>query len=133
MLAPEVFITCAVTGSADSVRKNSNVPVTPAQIAASMAQFETWDAINTGDPEGRTAVNQQLAREAGKHLVFVRYWTQHTVNEWVHNAADIDASRGVWARDLGPAEDEKLMKYYPDRVAWLLEADARPQRLRRMR
>ena len=29
MLAPEVFITCAVTGSADSVRKNPNVPVTP--------------------------------------------------------------------------------------------------------
>jgi 3-dehydrocarnitine:acetyl-CoA trimethylamine transferase len=35
MLAAEVFITCAVTGSADSVRKNPNVPVTPAQIAAS--------------------------------------------------------------------------------------------------
>src|SRR6267154_734606 len=35
MLAPEVFITCAVTGSADSVRKNPNVPVTPAQIAES--------------------------------------------------------------------------------------------------
>src|ERR1700721_2342906 len=35
MLAPDVFITCAVTGSADSVRKNPNVPGTPAQIAAS--------------------------------------------------------------------------------------------------
>jgi uncharacterized protein (DUF849 family) len=35
MLAPEAFITCAVTGSADSVRKNPNVPVTPAEIAAS--------------------------------------------------------------------------------------------------
>src|SRR6202051_5083449 len=35
MLAREVFIPCAVTGSADSVRKNPNVPVTPAQIAAS--------------------------------------------------------------------------------------------------
>lgn len=35
MLSPEAFITCAVTGSADSVRKNPNVPVTPAEIAAS--------------------------------------------------------------------------------------------------
>ena len=35
MLASEVFITCAVTGSADSVAKNPHVPVTPAQIAAS--------------------------------------------------------------------------------------------------
>ena len=98
-----------------------------------MAQYETWDTINTGDPEGRIAVNQQLAREPGRHLVFVRYWPQHTVNEWVHNAADIDGARVVWARDLGADENEKLMKYYPDRVAWLLEADARPPRLRRMR
>ncbi|HEX2792065.1 MAG TPA: 3-keto-5-aminohexanoate cleavage protein [Steroidobacteraceae bacterium] len=35
MMASEVFITCAVTGSADSVGKNPNVPVTPAQIAQS--------------------------------------------------------------------------------------------------
>jgi uncharacterized protein (DUF849 family) len=35
VLAPEAFITCAVTGSADSARKNPNVPVTPADIAAS--------------------------------------------------------------------------------------------------
>ena len=30
----EVFITCAVTGSADTVAKSDKVPVTPAQIAA---------------------------------------------------------------------------------------------------
>ncbi len=35
MLAREAFITCAVTGSADSARKNPNVPVTPAEIAKS--------------------------------------------------------------------------------------------------
>jgi uncharacterized protein (DUF849 family) len=35
MLASEAFITCAVTGSADSVRKNPHVPVTPEQIASS--------------------------------------------------------------------------------------------------
>lgn len=35
MIASEVFITCAVTGSADSAGKNRNVPVTPAEIAAS--------------------------------------------------------------------------------------------------
>src|SRR5271154_4157446 len=35
MLATEAFITCAVTGSADSVGKSPLVPVTPAQIAAS--------------------------------------------------------------------------------------------------
>jgi uncharacterized protein (DUF849 family) len=34
VLANAVFITCAITGSGDSVRKNPNVPVTPEQIAA---------------------------------------------------------------------------------------------------
>jgi uncharacterized protein (DUF849 family) len=34
MSASAVFITCAVTGSGDSVRKSPHVPVTPAQIAA---------------------------------------------------------------------------------------------------
>ena len=51
--------------------------------------------------------------------------------EWVHNLADIDGSRVVWARDLGPAKNEKLQRYYPDRTEWLLEPDAKPPRLSR--
>ncbi len=35
MLTNAVFITCAVTGSGDSVKKSPHVPVTPKQIAAS--------------------------------------------------------------------------------------------------
>ena len=46
------------------------------------------------------------------------------------NEADIDAARVMYARDLGPAEDEKLRQYYPGRTAWLLEPDFRPPRLR---
>ena len=45
--------------------------------------------------------------------------------------ADIDGSSVVWARDLGPAENEKLQRYYPDRTEWLLEPDAKPARLSR--
>ena len=82
------------------------------------------------NPERRVAVNNQLARAPGKQLVFVRYWPRHIFqDEWVYNAADIDGARVVWARDLGPAEDEKLRRYYPDRTVWLLEPDARPPRL----
>jgi len=93
-------------------------------------QYETWEAIDRRNPERRAAVNRQLARAPGRQLVFVRYWPHHIFqDEWVYNAADIDRAPVVWARDLGPAENEKLRRYYPDRTVWLLEPDARPPRL----
>jgi hypothetical protein len=100
-----------------------------AEFSVALRQFETWDLINHDDAEGRIAVHRQLTQAAGQQLVFVRYWPKHLFQEWVHNDADIDTSRIVWARDLGAAEDEKLRRYYPDRTVWLLEPDARPPRL----
>jgi len=81
------------------------------------------------DPEGRIAVNRQLEVATGKQLVFVRYAPNHGFHEWIHNAADIDGSRVVWALDLGDAENRKLMAYYADRRVWLAEPDAQPPRL----
>lgn len=100
------------------------------ELYAAMTPFETGDAINHGDPEGRIAVRRQLEAAPGQQLVFVRYWPQHQFQEWVHNAADIDSARIVWARDLGPDENQRLLQYYPNRTAWLLEPDAHPPRLR---
>ncbi len=91
--------------------------------------YETWDYINYGDRDGRVAINKELANASGKQLVFVRYWPRHKFQEWVHNAADIDASRVVWANDLGAVEDQKLLDYFRNRKAWLLEPDAQPPRL----
>jgi hypothetical protein len=99
-------------------------------LSQSARQYETWDAINHQNPERRILINQQLAQAPGKQLVFVRYWPSHIFqDEWVYNAADIDSARIVWARDLGATEDEKLIRYFPDRVVWLLEPDAKPPRL----
>ncbi len=71
-----------------------------------------------------------MAQIPGKNLVFVRYWPQHIFQEeWVYNEADISGARVIWARDLGQEENEKLLSYYPDRTAWLLEPDFRPPRL----
>lgn len=100
-------------------------------FASSAIRYETWDAINYGDPDGRIAIAGQLAQAPGTHLVFVRYWPQHRFKEWVFNAADIDSDRVVWVRDLGPDENAKLLRYYPGRTPWLLEPDARPPRLSR--
>jgi hypothetical protein len=81
-------------------------------------------------PERRIEVSRELAAIPGKLLVLVRYWPQHIFQEeWVYNAADIDGARVVWARDLGDAEDRKLLDYYPDRKVLLLEPDARPPRI----
>jgi hypothetical protein len=100
-----------------------------------VAHFAFWYGRSFFDqptPERRAAVNRQLAETPGKQLVFVRYWPQHIFqNEWVYNGADIDHARIVWARDLGPSEDRKLLQYYPDRTAWLLEPDALPPKLAR--
>jgi uncharacterized protein (DUF849 family) len=68
MLASEVFITCAVTGSADSVRKNPNVPVTPAQIAASALEAHAAGAaivhLHVRDPQsGMASRDPALFRE----------------------------------------------------------------------
>ncbi len=101
------------------------------ELYSAMTPFETWDAINHGDPEGRISINRQLNAQPGQQLVFVRYQPQHQFQEWVHNAADIDGSRIVWARDLGGEEDQKLLRYYPNRTAWLLQPDARPPLLAR--
>lgn len=101
-------------------------------VSAAMTRYETWDAINHGDPEGRIAIRSQLEKAPGRQLVFVHYAPQHEFKEWVHNAADIDKARIVWARDLGAEEDNKLRQYYPDRTAWLVEPDARPPRLTKL-
>jgi hypothetical protein len=91
--------------------------------------YETWDYVNFGDPEGRIEVNQELASAAGQQLVFVRYSPRHRFREWISNAADIDMSKVVWAHDLGPEENEKLIRYFPARKYWLLEPDAQPPKL----
>ncbi len=98
--------------------------------AAGSGRFESWDFINYGDPQGRISVNRQLERTPGKQLVFVHYGPSHMFQEWVHNAADIDAGKVVWVHDLDAVENEKLRRYYPNRQAWLLEPDAEPPKLR---
>jgi len=90
---------------------------------------DTWNQINTADPEGRIAINETLQRSPGEQLVFVHYSPQHGAHEWIHNSADIDHSRVIWAIDLGDTEDAALRRYYPTRHAWMLEADTRPPKL----
>ncbi|MGH9667324.1 MAG: hypothetical protein ACRD9L_23115, partial [Bryobacteraceae bacterium] len=72
----------------------------------------------------RPRVVSELNRLPGKQLVIVRYKPTHNLHdEWVYNAANIDRSKIVWARELDAASNAKLLRYFHDRRAWLLQPD----------
>jgi len=81
-------------------------------------------------PVPRQPVVKQLAAIPGRHVVFVRYGPTHSfLSEWVYNTADIDASRIVWARSMGPADDAEVARYYKDRQTWIADVEANSVRL----
>lgn len=62
----------------------------------------------------------KLQQSDGKKLVFVRYSENHDLNEeWVYNAASLQRSEIVWARDMG-ARNIQLRGEFRDRNAFLL-------------
>jgi hypothetical protein len=92
-----------------------------------------WPSMWYGtEPFGlpRAEVRAQLARYPGKQLAVVRYTPSHIpFDDWVYNAADIDRSRVVWAREMDSADDTKLVNYFHGRRVWLVEPDANPPRV----
>jgi hypothetical protein len=78
----------------------------------------------------RHGMLQTLERMPGSQLVLVRYSSQHDPQiEWVYNRASIDASKVVWAREMGAQPDQSLLEYFRDRRVWLLEPDQSPPKL----
>lgn len=78
----------------------------------------------------RAQIARQLQESPGKHVVLVHYGPEHFVHhEWVYNAADIDGSKVVWAREV-PGQDLKpLLDYYRERRVWVVDADAAHPRI----
>jgi hypothetical protein len=80
-----------------------------------------------GHPTGgadRARILKQLESMAGRHLVLVRYRLNHDVgDEWVYNSAGIDGAPVVWAREMDPASNRDLIRYFRDRRVWLVEPD----------
>jgi hypothetical protein len=78
----------------------------------------------------RAEIVSDLSRQPGSDLVLVRYTPDHTLsNEWVYNGADIDGSKVIFARDMGPGKNEELLRSLSDRRAWLVEPDLKPVKL----
>jgi hypothetical protein len=105
-----------------------------ARVAApALTPTSTW--VHSWCSEGlqnheRAHILGELEAIPGKHLVIVRYRLDHDfiLDEWVFNGADIDGSKVVWARDMGPKNAE-LVQYFRNRKAWLVEPDDYPVKL----
>jgi hypothetical protein len=89
----------------------------------------TWGSVHFENLDRAEAL-AKIAGQPGDHLVIVRYEPGHlSANEWVYNQADIDRARVIWARDMGSAANEELIRYFPQRHVWLAGADLGPPRL----
>jgi len=101
-------------------------------LAPSAARLTGRPVVVTQTP--RSSALKRLTKEGGNQLVFVAYGARHSFyNEWVWNAADIDSSRIIWARDLGPENDARLMTFYPGRSVWRADVGGGEAKLTRLR
>jgi hypothetical protein len=76
-----------------------------------------------GDPS-RAAIAEKLDHTPGKHLIMVRYTEDHNIHDdWVYNGAEIDNAKVLWARELDPQQNAKLLAYFKDRKVWLATPD----------
>jgi len=91
--------------------------------------IRTWCSQDEQNLE-RARILKQLEHTPGNHLVIVRYQPNHDyiLDEWVYNNADIEGSKVIWARDMGP-QNLELLQYFSGRHAWLMEPDYNPPRL----
>jgi hypothetical protein len=98
-----------------------DLPVWPA------GSTSEWYGQSNESGAERAKIAADLAQQAAKALVIVRYSPNHQpLDEWVYNAANIDNSKVVWAREMDEADNLDLIHYYKDRTVWLVEPDSNP-------
>jgi hypothetical protein len=72
-------------------------------------------------------VNRQLESYPGKQLVIVQYSQKAKCRScFVYNGPDPPQAKVVWAWNMGPAENEKLIQCYKNRRVWLLDVFEQP-------
>jgi hypothetical protein len=105
-------------------------------ICLLMAVFQVIALIHTKSGERqpgmlRETIQSRLSSHRGGQLAIVRYKPDHPIlgADWVDNNADIDHSKVVWARDMGPDQNQELIRYYNDRQVWLVEPDEIPPKV----
>jgi hypothetical protein len=99
------------------------------RVTAVIAHAQIEPAYPRGNLD-RVNIVRSLESLPGQHLILVRYSKDHTPeHDWVYNHADIDASKIVWAWDMGEQDNRELLQYFNTRRVWLVEPDVSPPRL----
>jgi hypothetical protein len=107
------------------------VACAPAQFAKQWPDYSWYYFLPSQTPRSR--ILERLNEMAGRHLVIVRYGANHyPFNEWVYNEPDIDHSKVVWAREMAPDQNQRLIQYFSGRRVWLAEPDRKPSVLSEM-
>jgi hypothetical protein len=95
-------------------------------VAADVSIEPPWPRGNLQ----RASMLRKLEALPDPELVIVHYDPDHDPDiDWVYNAADIDHSKVVWARDMGKSKNQELLRYFTNRRAWMLYPDESPPRL----
>jgi hypothetical protein len=95
------------------------------QVAAYVHELPAI-ALRAHEPPAvrQTQEIERLAQIPGKHLVLVDYvGDRQPLYDFVHNGAEIDHARIVFARSLDPQRDRATLEYFADRTVWLLTYD----------
>lgn len=99
-------------------------------LAWALQDLQPFDLNDSNYGYVREKMIKDLSTAQDRHLIFVRYGPQHPrAEEWIYNDADIPNAKIIWAHDMGQADNEELIRQYPGRELWRLDADLVPQKL----
>ena len=99
-----------------------HIPLTPSYLPT------IYNAARADIPSSSLAA--RLESTPGEQLVIVHYLPgSEDWMGWVHNDADIDHSKIVWAWDMGNEKNRELVEYFRGRRVWLVNAGDHPPQL----
>ena len=106
------------------------VCATPLGLAVPEWPASNWSGMWYG-PEHygteRAGIEAELKAMPGKQIVLVRDAPKRDpLDQWVYNAADINASKVIWAQEMDAASNAQLMRHYPGRRVWLVDPNTEP-------
>jgi len=95
------------------------------QASACLENAGTLNRLSHPDAAVRQARDvARLSALPGRQLVLVRYGPGSVpLYDFVHNGADIDGAKVVFARSIDPEHDRQLLAYFHEHRPWLLVFD----------